>query len=24
MKRIVQVNQEDLDVVVQPGVTRGS
>jgi D-lactate dehydrogenase (cytochrome) len=22
MKRIVQVNQEDLDVVVQPGVTR--
>src|SRR5918998_3460000 len=23
MKRIVQVNQEDLDVVVQPGVTRG-
>jgi D-lactate dehydrogenase (cytochrome) len=23
MQRIVQVNQEDLDVVVQPGVTRG-
>src|SRR5918996_4037099 len=23
MKRIVQVDQEDLDVVVQPGVTRG-
>ena len=23
MKRIVQVNQEDLDAVVQPGVTRG-